>query len=538
MLDSAKDILEATSKVANEKHTFTSTWQDIADNLVGRRTFTTSWQPGENRMKQLYDTTALMSGNMLAGAVNGILVSPATRWRRITVDPEELRQIEEVDLWCDYADNRLEYVLSDSRFGFAQAASEALLEIVFFGTMSTYVEDLAGHGPLFTAVPLQQLDVDVSMYGKPERTFRTYKCKARHILERWGPVSKLRVQSELEKDPEAEWDITQCCHPSREADNPKSSREFRCVYVLAERELVLSETGFFTNPWQVARWDTDPGETYGRCPGFTALSDAKMLNRMKESIIKVAERNAEPPVLAPHELVMGGVNLEPNAMNYYEPGLFTSDAVRPFMNQGDTGLSIEMLTNTQNSVRTHFLNHLIQVPTSPEMSAAQFAGIEEAVSRLLVPQLSRITNEWIDPLLTRTLDIMERSGMIPRRPEILRNKNVNVRVEYLSPAIRAQKITEARAVVGAFSDLGPIAAQRPDVFDNYDADFAAQTIASAHGVDPRMQRSAQFVQQVREMRAQQQQEAQEAQQMKEGIDQVSKLAPMLEQGMTDEQAVA
>lgn len=530
MLDTAKDILERSAEVELDKANFKRTWQDISDNVVGRRSFSTSSTQGENRMTSIYDTTGLMSGNMLSGALHGLLISPAARWRRVTVDPPELRDIEEVDMWLDYADNRLEYVLTDPKFGFSQAASEALLEVVFFGTLGTYVEDVPGYGPLFTSSPLQEFSVDVSIYGKPERIFRTRQWKARHIIERFKESDDKRANSALMKDPEALFSVTQVCHPSTEADNPKTSRKFRSVYILTDWEATLSENGFFTNPWQVARWDTDPGEAYGRCPGFTCLSDAKMLNRMKESIIKVAERNAEPPVLAPHELVLGGVNLEPNAMNYYEPGLFSTDAVRPFLNSGDTGLSIEMLTSTQNSIRGHFLNHLIQVPTNAEMSAAQFAGIEESVSRLLVPQLARITNEWIDPLLNRTLDICERSGMIPQRPAILKQKGVNVRIEYLSPAIRAQKISEARNVVGAYSDLGPIAAMRPEVFDNYDPDFAAQLISEAHGVDPRLHRSAEYVEQVRQMRAQQQQQQQEQAALQQGVESAAKLGPLLQQG--------
>lgn len=530
MLDTVDQILEAAEKADQDKDNFASTWQDISDNVVGRRTFSNSITPGTNRMVRIYDTTALMSGQMLAGALHGLMVPPASDFKRVTVDPPELRDFEEVDQWLDMADRKLDFVLRDPRFGFAEAASEALHEVTFFGTMGTYVEDLAGHGPLFTAAPLQNFSVDVSRFGKPERIFRTRMWKASHILSEFGDnITDPRVLADLNRDPDGKFKVVQLVHPSKEAKNPKSRRKFRSVYILKDRKVKLEESGFFTNPWQVARWDTDPGESYGRGPGFTSLSDAKMMNRMKEAIIRVGERNAEPPVFAPHELVLGGINLEPNAMNYYEPGLFNSDAVRPFLNAGETGLSVEMLTSTQNSIRGHFLNHLIQLPQSAEMSAAQFAGIEESVSRLLVPQMSRISNEWIDPMLTRTLDILERSGMIPRRPQILRQAGVNVRIDYLSPGIRAQKITEARAVVGAYSDLAPIAAQRPEVFDIYDADFAARIIAEAHGVSPGMQRSAEYVANVRQIRAKQQQEANEAAALQQGVESAASIAPLLQQ---------
>lgn len=527
MLDTGREILEANSRVANDKESFSATWQEISDNVVGRRSFVGDRVSGDNRMRRIYDTTGLMSGNMLAGALRGILV-PSSRWRRMDVDPAPLRDLEEVDAWLDYADQRLDACLADPKYGFSEAATEALQEVVFFGTMGTFVEDIPGFGPLFRAAPLQEFSVENSMYGKPERIFRTRMWKARHIRERFPEFDDYKLTRDMDKSPNKEWSVTQVLHPSKEAENSSVTRKFRSAYVLDANETILNESGYYTNPWQIGRWDTDPGEAYGRCPGITSLSDCKMLNRMSESIIKVAERNAEPPVFAPHELVLGGVNLEPAAMNYYEPGLYSSDAVRPFLNSGDTRLSIEMLTNRQSAVRSHFLNHLIQLPQSPEMSAQQFAGIEESVSRLLVPQLARITNEWISPLLERTLDIMERNGMIPRRPEILKDPNVNVRIHYLSPAIRAQRITEARAIVSAYSDLGPIASVRPDVFDIYDSDFAARAIAKAHQVDPKMERSAQYVDQVRQMRAQQEQQMQEQQALAQGVDTASKLAPMLQ----------
>ena len=49
-------------------------WQQISDNVVGRRDFSTIRTPGERRMSGIHDITALLSGELLAGPFQAIFI--------------------------------------------------------------------------------------------------------------------------------------------------------------------------------------------------------------------------------------------------------------------------------------------------------------------------------------------------------------------------------------------------------------------------------------------------------------------------------
>ena len=55
----AEDLLRQWEDVAARRQTFQSVWQEIADNLLGRRDFSGPATPGRKRMARIYDTTGL-----------------------------------------------------------------------------------------------------------------------------------------------------------------------------------------------------------------------------------------------------------------------------------------------------------------------------------------------------------------------------------------------------------------------------------------------------------------------------------------------
>ncbi len=58
-------------------------WQLIADNEVGRRDFNVIRTPGDRRMGDIHDITALLSGELLAGALHSLMTNSASKWFRL-----------------------------------------------------------------------------------------------------------------------------------------------------------------------------------------------------------------------------------------------------------------------------------------------------------------------------------------------------------------------------------------------------------------------------------------------------------------------
>lgn len=101
----AGDIVSYASQLETERHQWTSTWQDIADCLVGHRDFLTkAIEPGRQRHQTIYDTTALFSGRMLSAGLDNWLTNTATKWFGLKPEDERLLEDDEVRLWFADAD--------------------------------------------------------------------------------------------------------------------------------------------------------------------------------------------------------------------------------------------------------------------------------------------------------------------------------------------------------------------------------------------------------------------------------------------------
>ena len=73
-------LIARHDRLRADRGTFDSLWQEVADYIIPSREFTQRRGPGEKRMTKIFDTTAILACEQLAGALHGMLTSPAVRW--------------------------------------------------------------------------------------------------------------------------------------------------------------------------------------------------------------------------------------------------------------------------------------------------------------------------------------------------------------------------------------------------------------------------------------------------------------------------
>src|SRR5690606_8862836 len=125
----------------------------------------------------------------------------------------------------------------------------------------------------------------------------------------------------------------------------------------------------------------------------------------------------------------------------------------------------------------------------PNQTATEVLARQEEKLRLMGPHLGRIQSEFLDPLIDRVFGMLVRAGRIPPVPRALAELP-DLKIEYVSPAARAQRAAEGQAIVQALQALMPLAAVKSDVFDIVDADAAARAIADAFGAPASLMRPA------------------------------------------------
>jgi hypothetical protein len=297
------------------------------------------------------------------------------------------------------------------------------------------------------------------------------------------------------------------------------------VYVLVEGEKVLSEGGFHEMPYMVPRWSKMPGEVYGRSPGMLALPDVKQLNAVVRTTLRAVQKATDPPLVASDDGVIKPVRTAPGAIIY---GQFLPNGalpIQPLPQPTNFNLPFDLIARLQANIAKAFLVDQLNLPErDPRMTLGEFLERNEQRLLLQAPQLARLQGELFGPLIDRVFAIMLRRGEFPPPPEAL--AGADLKIEYVSPAARAQRSQQAGAFQRWLMGVSPLAQFDPSVMDNLDMDKAARGGADILGVPADWLRSADDVAAIREARAEaarQQQAAQEALAMTEGARNVAPL---------------
>jgi hypothetical protein len=528
----AKSAVAQFHQLKNERGTWEDTWQQIADNMVGRRDFSTIREPGQRRMDEIHDITALLSGELLAGALHSLMTNSAAKWFRLGLEDPELAEHPDVQLWTDQiAEPQMYNAINRPEAGFNPQMHEVYFNLTLFCTAALSIEEEIGRGAVFSARPLMEVYIAEDPFGRIDTVFRNVKMTARQAVNRWSDRAPDNAKNLVAKDkPEEKITVLQVIRPNA---NPKPGRldftgmPWSSLYLDAKKKSVIDEGGFWELPVMVARWSKDAGERYGRGPGITALADAKMLNAMWKTIIKGAQKMVDPPILMDNDGVMTQLRTSPGSVNIQEATSLRENSVRPLLTQGRPDLGIDLVNRKQDNIKSAFHSEVLPLFNSPYMTATQVLELVQQAQRFLSPILGRLQSELLEPMIQRIFGIELRAGRFEPIPEVLAGQNI--RVEYISPIARAQKASDVAAIVETFQVAAELEQVVPGTMDNLDADEGIREIAEAKGVPVSIVRDVQFVEEMRQRQQELEAEQAQKQEFLEGATAASKLIPAIQQ---------
>ena len=287
----AHDAIEQFEALANERFTWEEMWQEIADHMIGRRDFNTIRTPGDRRMVEIYDTTGLLSAELLAGALHALMTNTATKWFRLNIEDRFLNEDPDVRFWIDeIAEPRMYSAINRPAANFNPQMHEVYFDLTAFCTASCFIEDEPGFGAVFSARPMGETYIAEDSAGRIDTLYRKIRRSARQTIQDFGPRAPKAARKAVE-DNRPEERIT-ILHAIRPRNDPVPGRLDRAgmpweslYFDLKEKELI-DQGGYFELPMMVPRWSKDSGERYGRGPGVTALPDVKMLNAIWKTVIR------------------------------------------------------------------------------------------------------------------------------------------------------------------------------------------------------------------------------------------------------------
>ncbi len=530
---SPKQICERFHKIKGERSTWEQHWQELADYTIPRKNeiVNKNGTKGEKKGAQLFDNTALVSAELLAGALHGLLTNPNTYWFELSTGDDELDKEDDVREYLQMLSHKVHGYLNASNF--QTEVHELYLDLVTFGTANMTVEEDDELIFTFSAKHISEVYISEDSKGRVSEVYREFEWDARQIVQEFcegvtdtdyaalEPLVGKKVVAALKKGDNTKFTVIHAVY--LDSLTEKKTFPFCSQYVLEAEKLTLREGGFRRNPYLTPRWTKVSNEVYGRSPAMNALPECKTVNAMVKALIKGAQKMVDPPVQMPDDGAIRPLRVIPGGVNYYRAG--SNDRIEPIFNDSRIDIGAELMRDRQIRIREAFFVDQLQLQQGPQMTATEVNQRTEERMRLLGPMLGRQQAEFLRPLIERVFEILERRNLIPKPPEILSERDITVR--YSSTIAKAQRMNEAQDLLRAFSAATPFIQMDPASMDNISADDALKEIWRTYGASQSVLRSRQEVEDMREQRAEAQQAAMQRQAEIDQADKVQKTGPTL-----------
>lgn len=517
-------IIKKFESLKSERINYEDLWQDLADYINPRKNnIIVSTVDGEDKFDDILDSTAISSGELLASSLHSMLTNPSGYFFNLTTGDAQLDQTDAVRRYFQEVVRIIHTRLNNSNF--QTEVHEYYMDLVNFGMGNLWLEKDDEFDIRFMANNIASVYIGENRLGRVDTVFREFKYEVKDMIHHFGedaiPEDIMRKFKQGSND---KYEIIHAVYPNVKLKSnrkgPLSNFDYISQYLLKKKKVILSEGGFNELPYIIGRWAKASGEHYGRGPGEKALPDSKMVNLMKETTIRSSQKVIDPPLQLPDDGFILPLITEPGGLNYYRAG--SPDRVEPIFNTARIDFGIELVNEVRQAIREAFYVDQLRLREGPQMTAQEVIERTEQSLRFLGPMLARQQSEFLQPLITRVFNILDRKGdVLPDPPEELTDTPVAVR--FSSVMAMSQRQSEAQNVQRTMAAITPFASGDPGVLDNFDGDNAVRFLANLFNFPQEMLRDSEEVEKLREQRAQQQQAAEEQQSQLTDAETVNKL---------------
>ena len=531
--ENAVILLKRFGSLENQRQTWESHWQEIADYVVPRKADVTKKRSsGDKRTELVFDSTAIHAAELLSASLHGMLTNMATQWFSLRFLDRELDSNDEAKEWLLSVEQTM--FATFHRSNFAEQIHELYHDLITFGTGVIFVEQDDEFDVRFSTRHIAECYLSEDDAGRVDTIYRKFKMPARAVVKRFGIDNvPAKIQKKEQENPYEMITLIHAVYERGERDTTKLTSENKpiaSVYMDPDSKTILSESGFDEFPYMAPRFLKASFEIgYGRSPAMTALPDIKMINKMSEVTIRAAQKQVDPPLLVPDDGFILPIRTVPGGLNFYRAG--TRDRLEPLNIGANNPLGLQMEDQRRKAIQSAFFVDQLILGQGPQMTATEVVQRTEEKMRLLGPVLGRLQAELLQPLINRVYNILARRRVFAPAPEFMANGSIDI--EYVSPLAKAQRQGDIQSAMRLLEMMQPMVQLDPSILDNVDADGFVKHLIRVLSVPATAVRGEEEIARIRRQRAAEQQQQQQMMQSMQAAQAAGEAAPFI-RAVTDE----
>jgi len=429
MQETAKAVLARWGRMLSDRSPWDSEWQQVADlgmprkgNILGNQV-----GPGGQPANKLYDTTLIECIATLA-SFHATNITPAGSQWFAWEAPEGIKS-DEADGWYNKASETAVKIMAGSNFH--TMLNEAFedrsgFSISCMGAMP-HPENLIS----FQTHPIGSYCCEEDADGNVNTIFirRPYSISQIHEMFGEQAIAKNDKLSKslaafTEKGINAEHIVIHAVFPRINRDATKRdifNMRFASCWVCEDgrdETRMLERSGFEELPYMVSRYLKSSGskQQYGFAPFQQVKAAVLNVNRTKQILQVVRQRQAVPSILIPDDLI-GNIDQRPGGKTVFNGK--NSNLPQEWLNKGNPQGLIEEIEDDRQAIRKafHYDTARMFADREKQMTAREVA---ELAAEKLLPQSTTFTRFTADfqILMERIFAVLFRAGAFGKADEI------------------------------------------------------------------------------------------------------------------------
>jgi len=513
--EKAADLKRRYENLKEERDKRLSDWKDVQKFVAPS---VVNWDNPKDKVpkrSKRFTTRPTQFARTLRSGLVGYSISPNIVWQKLTFENySHLDKIYGAKDWLEEIERKL--YAEFARSNLYQQAGLMIDSAVQYGHGVMLIDEVLEDNKLrFTTLNIQETFIDTDGFDRPDTVFRRYSMTLKKAETFFGKENLSDIQQgfiERKENLNQELTIIHAVYKRSEydKDSPDSKNmPYASIYLDEGEDRIILESGYNEFPYAVFVWEPVAGTAYGESPSIHALDDIRILNKLDEQKIRIAQMAGSPAYNVPSSM-RGSENVVPNGYNYFEK---PDEIITPVNNGTNFPITLEIYKDIEDRVKDWF--HVdfflaLQQQRAANMTATyvmELQGEKAAVLSDLVVNL----NSALEKIIQRSFNILWRQRKITEPPVGLAGSGAQLKVEFMGPLAQAQKkyhqtggIKESLSLIGAVAQIAG-----PQALDIVDFDSTLKRGLEGLGFAQDAIREDRDIEALRKQRAQQQAQAEQ-----------------------------